>query len=731
MKRIGWVLAILGAGMGEVMAAPADGNEDIFEFDPVVVTGHKYPLHQSEVAGQIGVIDQEDIEKHLVENLDQLFRYEPSAGTQAGDTRFGVSGVSIRGVGGNRVAIEVDGVPIRNGFAIGSYSNAGRALVETDRIKRVELYYGPASVLYGSDALGGILSFSTWDPGDRVRSADDTTWFGARAGYQSADRSTVGNAGAAWSDGEHGALVSATLRHGHETESAAVGREQLDPQTWRGLDFAARYTFDSPYGHAVRLGIEHFEREVDTEVASRLGYGRLAQVTALSGDDDDQSTRALLDVDFSTEWLDTAVARTFLDASRTRQHTREERGRLEPPLYLERSFELDSDLWGIELNGFRSFRVGTSEHRLGLGLEFLSTHIEELRDGFQQDLESGDITRVILGEVLPTRDFPNSSTREFSLFLEDVISFDEGTWTLSPALRFERYALRSHPDELYLESFPDQATVNLDESSLTPRLSARYAFNTDWSAYGQVSRGFRAPPVEDVNIGFELPLLRYRAIPNPDLVSETSVSYEFGVRRHVADGRLALTWFDTRFDDLIESRAFKGFDPASGYLEFQSRNIGKARIYGIDVRWDQGLEAWSPALDGWTLRTAALWSRGENQTDDQPLNSVLPPQLIAGLKWRSGSGDFDAELITTWTDAVERVDLSAGPRFLPSSATEVDFVAGWRLSPAVSLRFGLFNVLDETWWRWSDVQNLEADDPVIPLLAQPGRNFSVSLRFEG
>jgi hemoglobin/transferrin/lactoferrin receptor protein len=43
-----------------------------------------------------------------------------------------------------------------------------------------------------------------------------------------------------------------------------------------------------------------------------------------------------------------------------------------------------------------------------------------------------------------------------------------------------------------------------------------------WSVYGQYAEGFRAPPFEDANIGFDIPLFGFRAIPNPDLRSETS-----------------------------------------------------------------------------------------------------------------------------------------------------------------------------------------------------------------
>jgi hemoglobin/transferrin/lactoferrin receptor protein len=45
----------------------------------------------------------------------------------------------------------------------------------------------------------------------------------------------------------------------------------------------------------------------------------------------------------------------------------------------------------------------------------------------------------------------------------------------------------------------------------------------------------------------------------------------------------------------------------------------------------------------------------------------------------------------------------------------------------LTVRAGLLNLTDKTYWNWSDVRGLAPDDPVIPYLAQPGRNLSVSL----
>lgn len=710
----------------------AEDDEAPLELDPVVVVASKRPVNLSEVAGQISILSGPQLADQLTENLDQALRYEPGVYVETGSTRFGGDVFVLRGVGGNRVSVEVDGVPLRDGFAIGSYSNAGRALVETDRIARLEILYGPASVYYGSDALGGVLAITTLDPDDLVARSRGDRYFGLRTGWQSANEAWVASGQAAWANGAHGFSISATAREGRERDSGAVDSGGLDPQDWQTRDYAARYTFDTAGGHRLRVGLERFERDVVTEVRSLLGFRRFARTTRLDGDDEDERTRMLVDYEFSAEWLHQGQLRAFLDDSTTRQATEEERAPPPAPRRLHRDFRLDTKLQGLEFVGAHEIALGNTDHQLGFGMEWLSTDLEELRDGFEENLDTGEISQVLLGETLPTRDFPNTTTRELGVFIEDAIRFSDGRWELTPALRLERYEVEPRPDPVYENAFPDLPVVHLDESAITPRLSARYTVNDRWSVYGLYTEGFRAPPVEDVNIGFELPRFRYRAIPNPDLESETSRGYELGLRRFSDHGRLALTWFDTRYDDLIESRARIGVDPDSGFLEFQSRNIGRARIYGADLRLDQGLGALNESLTAWTIRTALLWTRGDNETRDEPLNTVSPPQAILGVGWRPGDGRLDLALTATFTAEQDRIDTTDGALFAPPSWNVLDLSLAWRPDTGAgldaTLRAGVFNVLDETYWRWEDVRNLAPDDPMIPLLAQPGRNLQASLQ---
>ena len=68
-----------------------------------------------------------------MQDWKDLFRYEPGVSVGANADRFGIGDIRVRGLGGNRVRIQVDGVPVPDAFAIGSYSSAGRAMGKATR----------------------------------------------------------------------------------------------------------------------------------------------------------------------------------------------------------------------------------------------------------------------------------------------------------------------------------------------------------------------------------------------------------------------------------------------------------------------------------------------------------------------------------------------------------------------------------------------------------------------
>src|SRR5690606_3582298 len=165
--------AILSGAASAQNAPATEPAEEPAEFDRVVVTATRTARAIADVPNTVDVIGRERMDELLVRDLKDLFHFEPGVTVTGSYGRFGIRDIRIRGLGGNRVRILTDGVPVSDAFEIGNFSNANRNFVDLDPLKRVEVVRGPSSALYGSDALGGVVAFVTRDPADYLAPGED------------------------------------------------------------------------------------------------------------------------------------------------------------------------------------------------------------------------------------------------------------------------------------------------------------------------------------------------------------------------------------------------------------------------------------------------------------------------------------------------------------------------------------------------------------------------------
>lgn len=697
-------------------------TENRTELSPMIVIASKIARPLADVAGSVTVISATDIEENLVQSMDDMLRYQPGINVDRAGTRFGGEGVNIRGIGGNRVAMEIDGVPVQSQFSLGSFSNTGRDTLEVETIKRVEILRGPASTLYGSRAIGGVMAVTTWDPDDLVDG--DGLAYRGKLGFNAVDSSWFISDGTIWQGENIGLLAFYTHRDGNEPTNMAAKEFKDDKQDWDSDSLLAKVVWDDPSGNRLRLTYNGFRQDATTDVQSVLGVGRFRSTTDLFGDDSNASNALAIDYSFSTQWLNSGVIRAFYQDASIRQDSFETRSGRRPS-QINRQFYFDESITGLEINGFREYVSDKLVHNLGFGVEYQQSETQEKRDARSTNLMTGEITNIILGEVFPTRDFPISKTRETSLFFYDEIQLGGSGWRIIPGLRYDDYQLSPRRDSIFDINNADVKVSPKSADGFSPKLGVVYHLGANWSLFGQYARGFRAPPSQDVNRALFLPLFKLRVLPNPELRSETSDGFEMGIRQNRFGGNFSASIFWTEYQDFIESAALLGFDPASGEIHFQSRNITDAQIYGAELQWRQPLDG---ILKGLAFEGAAFWSKGKNLENKQPLNTISPPQLVAGLNWHSADQQFHTAVITTLTARQAHIDETAAERFATPSYGIVDLTAGWKITQSIQLEAGIFNVLDKKYWRWSDVAKFSPDDPLIEILSRPGRNFSLNLK---
>jgi hemoglobin/transferrin/lactoferrin receptor protein len=662
-----------------------------------------------------------DLKSQLATSTADVFRYTPGIDYEAAGTRFGTEGINIRGIGGNRVALIVDGVPLSDQFDVGSFSNATRDFLNAGLIEQVEVLHGPASALYGSAAIGGVVAVRTPDPADILGGRNHggdilATW-------RDADESVHGTGMVAFGDASMGFLAGGSWREGQQVDSAAV-TDDFDIKDYQRKSALLKFVADDAYGHTWRAGYIHQAANNRSDLRSMLGSGRFRSTTRLEGDDEYTMDLLSLAFEFGSpeSWIDSGVLRGYYEIAEIDQVTLDERGLARRPVSIDRFFHFEQDIRGVEINLQKEISGERSSHRLGFGLEYRSKTTEEFRDGLELDLTTGVETNVILGEVFPLRDFPISDTDELGAYLEDVVSF--GDWSVIAAIRADRFDLSPVMDPMYIEDYPFADPVSLSESDISPKLGLIYRVTPSTDIYLQYAHGFRAPPYEDANIGLEIPVFNVRAIPNPDLKSESSDGFDVGLRWQGTWSNLRLAVFHTRYDDFIESKVRLGTDPDSGRILFQSQNIDKTEIQGIEAGWQTRLPG---RLNPLSFDGSLYLARGENKENGQALNSVGPAQAVLGIGWTAAKGNRALRLQATLTEAWDDRDESGGELFKPPGHAVLDLFATQKISRRTALRAGFLNLADKTYWNWSDVRGLAPDDPVLPVLAQAGRSFTISL----
>ena len=145
----------------------------------ITVTANRSQAATDDVAATTSVYDPAAVDKLGAQDIKDLFKYELGVSVRAAPARFsaalsttgraGNEGINIRGLEGNQVLMQADGIRLPYSFSFGAQSTGRADAIDLDNYKAIEIIRGPASTLYGSDGLAGALSFVSKDPSDYLR----------------------------------------------------------------------------------------------------------------------------------------------------------------------------------------------------------------------------------------------------------------------------------------------------------------------------------------------------------------------------------------------------------------------------------------------------------------------------------------------------------------------------------------------------------------------------------
>lgn len=712
----------------------------------IVVIATRTEHSAMDVPASVAVLDNDASVFSLATSMRDYQRYEPGVSLSYGvggkgpgaNSRAGTSSINIRGMDGNRVLMTVDGARQPDVFSFGGAYNIGRDYLDVDSLKQVEILKNSASSLYGSDALGGVVSFTTIDPSDLLDLTGNDFVTRVINRYDSADDSWGHTLSTAQRAGNVEWLLHYTRRDGNELDNR--GAIQPDPSSYNVNNWLAKLVWTPSDRHRFELTGEYLERESDNDLVSTrrtfLSAGFQYRTNAQLLNDDLRRMRFSLEHEFDASGLgwvfDKVTWTAYHQNSETREHIYEDRDRLTPTFHDRlriRDYLYRQDHLGLNLNFTKDLDTGAVKHSLAYGAELVTSNVRRVRDATEYNFTTNTQTKVLTPDTYPLKDMPDTRTSRAGLYLQDEISWGEnGRYRLTPGVRAEYYGVSTSMDPLYSNASGGRAPQDFEQFAVAPKLAFLVKFDEEHAAYVQYASGFRNPSAEELNATITNIPFGYQTIPNPDLEMETSHSFELGLRRQGKHASWNLAGFYNYYTDFIETFLLVGGTGAPGDpLIYQSTNLSSAEIFGFEFKGETDLGFISEALGNFGLFGNAAYVQGYDGEYKQPLASIDPFKLVTGLRYRRDT--WQVELVSTF---FARQNLSSSipggiRQFEVPSAFTLDLVGRWQITKNVSLNAGIYNLTNEKHWRHQDVRGLDSSRADLDRFTQPGISGRVAL----
>jgi hemoglobin/transferrin/lactoferrin receptor protein len=580
--------------------------EDLLDMKVVSAARHEQRIIESPKS--ISIVTAEEIRK-------KNYRTTPEAlnelvGVLVQETNYGGGSPIIRGLVGNQILILIDGIRLNNAiFRLGpnQYLNT----IDVNQIERIEVVRGPGSVLHGSDALGGLINIITKSRRDEGKDFD----FGARfySRYASADDGRTGRMEFFGNVKRVGITGGFSYKQfGNLRAGDGVGLQPFTGYDEWDLDLKMDGRFSKRQSVSVGLQLVNQSNVPRTD--------RLASGSDLKRQWNPE-TRDLLYVQYELK-----EASSFINAVRASfsyQNQSEDLERItsaEPDIQQEYHDEVRSTGYMLQLHS----PVG-ERHLFTYGAEYYADDVRSWR--VDVDLTCGT-------QADKEGTFADGSTyQSLATFVQDEIKVTEPL-SANLGLRYSWFEARAAVDD----PATGTVTVHSHPTALTGCARALYELTENFVAALGVGQGFRAPNIDDLTIlgsfgsGFE--------VPNTDLKPEQSLNYEIGLKAQHRKFSGSFSYFLSNYEDLIERDG--GMFLSLAYLDnndngiqdegeedvFQRKNIGKARIQGLEV------EAQILVSGAWTVLGNVAWIRGDDLIEGEPLRRIPPVKGMLGCEWR-------------------------------------------------------------------------------------------------
>lgn len=712
--------------------------------DPIVITGQRL-----DKTGTVTTLGADALTRQGVTDMQNMARYAPlvsvpGAASGSGNVWDGAgnTGFNIRGVEGNRVGLDLDGIELPeaapkpdastlNGFGV------GRDYTDPETLRSVTIQSGTAPAGAGAQGLGGNVSFVTKAPEDYV-SESRPTYAEYKFGANGANDMRMHALTGAAQSGAIKALAVLVHRDGKELDS--TGSAPINPDDWDSDALLAKLSWTPWSGHRFTTTIDSFRAKHDREYNNKQG--------TLYPDGANQAGRTKRDrlsldhlYQGASPWFETLETRLYVQDSEVEDVTKARYITGGQPVLRTIATSFENRSVGLTSNA--SKRLG--EHELAYGVS------AEQTDTQRPWREDRIIVNTGAQQVTNKNRMADMASLKLSAYARADLALS--SWaSITPGLRYNWRELKPNSTANYAIGIPNASRELKKEtdSYLTPSMTFTAQMAPTLAAYLQYSRGTRLPTSAERtgtydSLSYTGTGEAYAVLGNPALDKETSNAFELGLKGNLARGlRLHAALFNTRYKNLIEY-ASQPPDPVNYPTItrglFRPENVGVARTWGGELTLDADLGAWNPAVKGAKLTFAGGVQRSKARNDrtglESELASTLPKKASFIASWDDPAqrGGAAFALVHTRAKQAER-DVIGGVNttfFAIPSITVMDLTGYWNINQHASITAGIYNLADKKHWDYASSRSLPAGTTAVTIAdierqARPGRYAAVTLK---
>lgn len=534
MRYYSWLLAVL------LLASPVFAEEINPKLDEIVVTASRVGEKISDTPVTISVVDEKEIEKVKFRNPDEILRRIPGIYSHDFGGESELTSIRIPTHFTNPYTLLlVDGVPVSS-YGSGSSGNFGE--LNSDNIARIEVVKGPASAIYGSNAIGGVINVITKSPTKRP-TAKFWTEFGAHDQWRSGISGSGSSETLSYNLGFNDISSDNWREHSELDKKAANIKLQYIPREQGLLTFKLDYVHsdnESPGTLNEDDFLANWQQSYHT-----FAYNKLEKVTPVLA---------------YTHYLDNAEVKTTLtlrdsDEESIPNYAIRKQGRS----YVGEFSESETRDVGGQFLYSRDFELFSSEIIFGVDAERGSLDSQQFNLDVTFDENTNKYSKYSLVGIDDDFDI---TTKLYAPYLQFAFSpFDKLYLTTGGRYDNVTYEVDSKVDS--------SKTGDKDFSRFSTKIGTVYQFLPTLNLYLNISQGFVVPTTSQ---------LLTSSWANPDLEPETATNYEVGMRssflEHTIDLDVALYMMDIK-DKIIASET-------STYRK-EYLNAGETSQKGLEV----------------------------------------------------------------------------------------------------------------------------------------------------